>query len=101
MWQSVEVWVIGGGTHRGGVVSVWCGMVSGPKQRVIWVPSSLNLLKNLLNIVSKRRNTYKILEKHTLCPNDAIRIVWARYRRSCLVFGPSRWLVGWFQCYRI
>ena len=39
-WQSVEVWVIGGGTRRGGVVSVWCGMVSGPKQRVVWVPSS-------------------------------------------------------------
>ena len=39
-WQSLEVWVIGGGTRRGGVVSVWCGMVSGPKQRVVWVPSS-------------------------------------------------------------
>ena len=48
-WHSVEVWVVGGGTHQGGVVLVWCGVGAryasayralGPKRRVVWVPSS-------------------------------------------------------------
>ena len=56
-WQSVVVWVVGGGTRRGGVVSVWC------RCGVVWCGVGPFVLKSIKESIENSKYIWRNTKK--------------------------------------